>query len=66
MFLFDFNYLIWMLPAFVLAGLATFITRTTFKRFSKIRASAGVTGAQAAQRLLQSPSRQLNKHHDSS
>jgi len=54
MFLFDFNYLIWMIPAFVLAGLATFITRTTFKRYSKIRASSGVTGAQAAQRLLQS------------
>ena len=48
MFLFDFNYLIWMIPAFVLAGLATFITRTTFKRYSKIRASSGVTGAQAA------------------
>lgn len=54
MFLLDFNYLIWMIPAFVLAGLATLITRTTFKRYSKIRARSGVTGAQAAQRLLQS------------
>jgi Zn-dependent membrane protease YugP len=54
MFLLDFNYLIWMIPAFVLAGLATFITRRTFKRYSKIPASSGVTGAQAAQRLLQS------------
>jgi Zn-dependent membrane protease YugP len=54
MFFFSFDYLIFMLPALILAGLATFFTRTTFRRYARRPASSGMTGAQAAQRLLAS------------
>ncbi|MEM1244963.1 MAG: zinc metallopeptidase [Acidobacteriota bacterium] len=41
-----------MLPALVLSGIASWMTRSAFKKYSQVRASSGLTGAQAAQRLL--------------
>lgn len=52
MFGIDPLYIMIMLPALILAGLASLLTRSTFSRYSKQRASSGLTGAQAAQRLL--------------
>jgi len=49
----DIRYLIFMLPAMILAGLATFFTKATFSKYSRRRASSGMTGAEAARRLLQ-------------
>ncbi len=45
-------YIMFMLPALILAGLASLLTRTTFSKYSKQRASSGCTGAEAAERLL--------------
>jgi Zn-dependent membrane protease YugP len=49
---FDFRYLLFMLPAMVLAGLATLYTKSTFGKYSRVRAGSGMTGAQAARSLL--------------
>jgi uncharacterized protein len=48
------GYLIFMLPALILAGLATLITHLTFSKYSKQRAASGMTGAEAARQLLSS------------
>ncbi len=50
---FDPLYLIFMLPGFILASLASVFTTLTFKKYSTIGSSSGMTGAQAAQRLLE-------------
>jgi len=50
---FSFDYLIFMAPAFVLALIATFITKSTFAKYGKVRARSGMTGAQAAAHLMQ-------------
>jgi hypothetical protein len=42
-----------LLPALALAGIASLITKTTFSRYSRISASSGLTGAEAASRLLE-------------
>lgn len=52
MFGFDPLYVMLMLPALILAGLATLVTRGAFSKYSQRRASSGLTGAQAAERLL--------------
>jgi uncharacterized protein len=52
MFGIDPLYMMFMLPALLLAGLATMLTRSAFGKYSRQRASSGLTGAQAAQRLL--------------
>lgn len=52
MFGIDPLYMIMILPALILAGVATLLTRTTFNKYSKQRASSGFTGAEAAQKLL--------------
>ena len=49
-------YLIMLLPAMVLAGLASWYTQSTFKKYSRIGAASGITGAEAAHRLLASQS----------
>jgi len=54
MFAMDPLYLIMLVPAFVLSLIATFVTRSTFKKYSTVPASSGMTGAQAAARMLQS------------
>ena len=50
---FDPLYLVFMLPGLILAGLASLFTKTTFSKYSEIAASSGMTGAQAAKRLLE-------------
>jgi len=47
-------YLFMLAPAFVLSLIATFVTRGTFKKYSTVPASSGLTGAQAAERMLRS------------
>lgn len=50
---FDPLYLVFMLPGLILAVLASLFTKTTFSKYSEIAASSGMTGAQAAKRLLE-------------
>lgn len=52
MFFFDPTYLIFMIPAFVLMGLTSWYVRSSYNKWSKVRASSNLTGYQAAQRLL--------------
>ena len=52
MFFFDPTYLIFMIPAFILMGLTSWYVKSSYNKWSKIRASSGLTGAQAAQRLI--------------
>ncbi len=49
---FDPLYMLMLLPALLLAGIASLITRSTFARYARVPASSGVTGAEAAERLL--------------
>jgi Zn-dependent membrane protease YugP len=49
---FDPMYLIIMLPALILAGIASAKTKGTFKRYSRVAASSRLTGSQAARRML--------------
>lgn len=51
---FDPIYLLFMAPGMILALIATVMTRSTFDKYSRVGASSGMTGAQAAQRLLSS------------
>lgn len=51
---FDPLYLLFMVPGLILAGLASMFTTTTFNKYSRIGSASGMTGAQAAQRLLES------------
>ena len=52
---FDTQYMVFvMLPALVLAGLASMMVKFTFSRYSKERCYSGMTGAQAAERMLRS------------
>ena len=48
------SYMLMILPAFLLSMWASWKTRSAFKKYSKVAASSGMTGAQAAQRLLAS------------
>ncbi|MCL2845300.1 MAG: zinc metallopeptidase [Chitinivibrionia bacterium] len=49
---FDPMYLAFALPGLLLAGIASLMTSGTFKKYSKIRSAKGLTGAEAARRLL--------------
>ena len=49
---FDFTYLLFMLPAFLLSAWASYATNSTFRKYSKVRSYSGMTGASAARRLL--------------
>jgi Zn-dependent membrane protease YugP len=49
---FDPMYLLFMLPALILAGIASAKTKGTFKKYSRIAASSRLSGAQAARRML--------------
>ncbi len=51
---FDPRQLIYMIPALILAGIASLLVKLTFNRFSKVRCYSGMTGAQAAERMLRS------------
>lgn len=52
MFFFDPIYMIFMIPAFLLMALASGYVNRAYKKWSQVRATSGLTGAQAAQRLI--------------
>lgn len=52
MFLFSNNYLLFMLPAFILVMLAQWWVSSTQRRWGNVRNASGMTGAEAAKRLL--------------
>lgn len=49
---FDPVYFLFALPGLLLAAYASFKTKTTFNYFSKVAASSGLTGAEAAAKML--------------
>ncbi len=54
MIMYDPMYLVFALPGLVLALLASWYTKSTFKRFSNWQSPNGLTGAQAAYQMLSS------------
>lgn len=52
MLFFDPNYLLFMLPAFVLMMVAQFWVNSTYRRWGQKRNTYGITGADAARKLL--------------
>jgi Zn-dependent membrane protease YugP len=52
MMYFDIRYLIIMIPCMILAGIAQMRVKGAFTKYSKIRPSSGMTGAQAAMAML--------------
>src|SRR6266498_4871878 len=74
MFLFDPTYLIFMIPAFILMGVTSWYVRYAYSKWSQVRATSGLTGHQAAQRLIstgnlygvqvQGTAGQLSDHYD--
>lgn len=48
---FDYTYIV-LIPALILAFYAQFKVNSTFKKYSKVRSSRGITGAQVARRIL--------------
>ena len=51
---YNFNYLLYMLPAILLMIIAQWYVNSAYKRWSRVPARSQLTGAQAAQRLMQS------------
>ncbi len=49
---FDPMYLIFMIPALIVAGIASAKTKGAFNKYSKVAASSRLTGAQAARQML--------------
>ena len=49
---FDPVYLLFIAPALALSLWASFRTKSAFNKYSRVRAATGLTGAQAAQRML--------------
>ena len=49
----DPRFLLFIAPAFLLSIWASMRTKSAFKKYSKVRAASGLTGAQAAERMLQ-------------
>src|SRR5512138_1103907 len=74
MFFFDPIYMCFMIPAFLMMALATTYVRSSYNKWSRIRATSGLTGAQAANRLISTgnlygvqvagTSGQLSDHYD--
>jgi Zn-dependent membrane protease YugP len=54
MFFLDPTYLLFMIPAFILMLIAQSYVSGAYKKWSQVRAATGLTGAQAAQRLISS------------
>ena len=50
--MFDPMYLIFALPGLVLSMLASFYVKSTFSKYSTVGSASGLTGAEAAQRML--------------
>ena len=51
---FDPTYLCYMAPAFLLMALTSWYVKSAYNKWSKVRAQSGLTGAQAAQKLISS------------
>jgi Zn-dependent membrane protease YugP len=49
---FSIDYLIYMIPAFILMALTSWYVKSSYNKWSRVQASSRLTGAQAAQRLL--------------
>ena len=74
MFYFDPMYLCFMIPAIALMGFASWYVRHAYNKWSQVRATSGLTGHQAAQRLIstgnlygvqvQGTAGQLSDHYD--
>jgi len=74
MFFLDPTYLIFMIPAFALMGFASWYVRHAYSKWSQVRATSGLTGHMAAQRLIstgnlygvqvQGTAGQLTDHYD--
>lgn len=50
--MFDYTYIILVLPAIILAMIASAAVKSTFNKYSKRRNSRGISGAEAARRVL--------------
>jgi uncharacterized protein len=50
----DPTYLLFMVPAFLLMAATSWYVKAAYKKWSQVRAQSGLTGAQAAQRLISS------------
>ena len=50
--MFDSLYLLFALPALVLSGIAQLLVKSRFVKYSKVGVRSGMTGAEAAERLL--------------
>jgi Zn-dependent membrane protease YugP len=51
---FNIGYLIYMIPAFILMAATSWYVKSAYNKWSQVRARSGLTGAQAAQRLISS------------
>lgn len=49
---FDPVYMLFMIPALILAGIASAMTKGTFNKYSKVSSRSQLTGAQAARQML--------------
>ncbi|MFC2064137.1 zinc metallopeptidase [Chloroflexota bacterium] len=49
---YNFDYMLFMIPAFIIMALTSWYVKSAYKKWSRIRARSGITGAQAAQRLI--------------
>lgn len=45
--------ILWLIPAIIFSMIASSLVKSTFKKYSKIAASRGMTGSDVAQRILQ-------------
>lgn len=54
MFFFDPTYFIFMIPAFIIMAITTGYVRSSYKKWGQVRVSSGLSGAQAAERLISS------------
>ena len=52
MFFFDPTYLLFMIPAMILMAATSAYVKSSYNKWSRVRSSSGLTGAQAAQRLI--------------
>ena len=55
---YDFSYWIFMIPGLLLTTLASWYVQSSYRKWSQVRSRSGLTGAQAAQRLLSNVSYQ--------
>jgi Zn-dependent membrane protease YugP len=53
MFLYNPTYLLFMAPAFLLMLITSFYVKSAYRKWSQVGARSGLTGVQAAQRLIQ-------------